>query len=95
MIKGIYKEFITVKIKGNRLYDEAIFVLKRTPDGATRSTGKRAESDMIFEANRILCEKGIKKPRKKFKILKKVLFSVLFLILGGSCGSLITFFILK
>ena len=29
MLKGIYKEFVTVKISGNPVYDEAIFIMKR------------------------------------------------------------------
>ena len=28
MLRGIYKEFITIKIKDNPAYDEAIFILK-------------------------------------------------------------------
>ena len=95
MVKGIYKEFITVKIKDNPLYEEAIFVLKRSPDSIAKGKKRKTRDDMTFEANRILCEQGIKKPKKRFKALKKVLFSVVFLLLGGFSGSLITFFILK
>ncbi len=93
MIRGIYKEFITVKIKSNPIYEEAIFILKREQN--TKATRKKVKNqDMLFEANRILCEQGIKKPRKRFKIIKKILFSSILLILGGISGALITFFIM-
>ena len=88
MIKGIYKEFVTVKIPNNPIYDEAIFIMKRTPKE------KKSKTDLLFEANRILCEQEIKKPRKRCKILKKIIFSSILLILGGACGALITFFLI-
>lgn len=91
MLKGIYKEFITVKIKNNPAYDEAIFILKKENSTAKK---RKSNSDLLFEANRILCENGIKKPRKRFKIFKKILFSSILLLLGGFSGALITFFIL-
>ena len=97
MVKGIYKEFVTVKIKDNPIYEEAIFVLRRVEnEGAREKRGKRGkgDTDMLFEANRILCEQGVKKPRKRGRILKRILFSAILLILGGISGALITFFIL-
>lgn len=93
MIKGIYKEFITMKIKSNPLYEEAIFILKCEP--STKSVNKKAQKkDLIFEANRILCEQDIKKPRKRLKIVKKILFAAILLLLGGVSGALITFLLL-
>ena len=94
MLKGVYKEFITVKIKDNPIYDEAIFVLKR--DEKTNKSGKKNKNDddMIFEANRILCEQGVKRLRKRGKLFKKILFPTVLLILGGAFGALITFFII-
>lgn len=92
MLKGVYKEFITVKLKNSQLYDEAIFIMKRTEDVSVKNNKK---TDLLFEANRILCEQNVKKPRKKLKIFKKVLFSSILLLLGGFSGALITFFILK
>lgn len=92
MIKGVYKEFISVKITDNPIYDEALFVLK-CPTRAGKKSSK--PSDLIFEANRILCEQGVKKPKKRFKVLKRILFSTLLLLLGGFSGALITFFVLK
>ena len=89
MLKGIYKEFITVKLNDNPIYEEALFILKRTEKKTKNNT------ELSFEANRILCECGIKKPRKRFKILKKVCFSSFFLLLGIFSGALITFFILS
>ena len=97
MVKGIYKEFITVKIKDNPIYEEAIFVLRRIDDEGVRGKGKKSgkgDTDMLFEANRILCEQGVKKLRKRGRVLKKILFSSILLILGGISGALITFFIL-
>lgn len=88
MLKGIYKEFVTVKISDNPIYDEAIFIMKH----ARKS--KNADRDLIFEANRILCEQEIKKPRKRCRVLKKIVFSSILLLLGGACGALITFFLL-
>lgn len=92
MIKGVYKEFISVRITDNPMYDEAIFILKPTHRASKKSS---KHSDMIFEANRILCEQGVKKPRKRFKVLKRILFSTLLLLLGAFSGALITFFMLK
>ena len=94
MLKGVYKEFISVKLKNNTLYDEAIFILKRTEEKFNNSQKKSKRTDLLFEANRILCEQGIKKPRKRFKVLKKILFSAFLLLLGGFSGAIITFFIL-
>ena len=94
MIKGVYKEFVTVKIKDNPIYDEAIFILKRRSEPKAKKRGKNDDA-LLFEANRILCEEGVKKPRKRFKALKKILFSTFFFVLGGSIGSLTTFFILN
>lgn len=89
MLKGIYKQFITVKIKNHRLYEEAVFVLKD-------NEGKRLKNDeLIFEANRILCENGIKSPQKRRKRLKKLLFSSILLLSGALIGAAITIFITK
>lgn len=90
MLKGVYKEFITVKIKSNPIYDEAIFILKPIPKNKSKKN-----TDLLFEANRILCEQEIKKPRKRHKILKKVCASTFLLLLGGISGAIITFFILN
>lgn len=90
MLKGIYKEFVAVKLKNNALYDEAIFIMKRSDNERNKSN-----PNLIFEANRILCEQNVIKPRKKLKLFKKVLFSSILLLLGGLSGALITFFILS
>lgn len=90
MIKGVYKEFITVHIKDNPLYDEAIFVLK-----SPYEKSKKKKTDMVFEANRILCEQGVKKPKRRFGVLKKLLFSSGFTLFGAAIGALITFFSIK
>ena len=88
MIKGIYKEFITVKIKNTPIYEEAIFVLNRAHHKKDIS-----QNELLFEANRILCESEIKKPRKKRRIFKKICFSLILLLLGGISGSVITYFL--
>lgn len=90
MLKGVYKEFITVNLKSNPIYDEAIFILKPTSRKASKKN-----NDLLFEANRILCEQEIKKPKKRRKILKKVCASTFLLLLGGISGAIITFFILN
>lgn len=87
MLKGIYKEFITVKIPQNPLYEEAIFILKAP------KKSKESKKDMLFEANRILCEQGIKPLKRKKKRLLSILFSILFLILGVFLGFLSAFFL--
>lgn len=77
MLRGVYRELVTVKIKNHRLYEEAIFILKE------KSDKKLDESELFFEANRILCESGVKSPKKrKGKALKKLLFSSIIFILG-------------
>lgn len=89
MLKGIYKEFITVKISENHLYEEAIFILKKPKKEASD------KKDMIFEANRILCENGIK-PLKKKKGKKRLIFILFFistLFLGIFLGFLCSFFL--
>ena len=89
MLKGIYKEFITVKISENPLYEEAIFILK---------SSKKASSDkkdMLFEANRILCENEIK-PLKKKKGKKRLIYTLFFistLFLGIFLGFLCSFWL--
>ena len=85
MLKGIYKEFITVKISENPLYEEAIFILKHP------ASDKKQNKDMIFEANRILCEKGIKPLKAKRKILFFLIFPLFSLIFGIFLGILLTF----
>ena len=95
MIKGVYKEFITVKIKDNPIYEEAIFILNCASSSGNSSKKDNTRENLLFEANRILCEQGVKKPRRRRKIFKKILFSVLLLLLGGFSGALITFFLLS
>lgn len=89
MLRGIYREFVTVKIKNHRLYEEAVFVLKDT------KRKPPARDELIFEANRILCENGIKAPQKRKKLLRKLLFSSILLILGAIIGAGVAFFIIK
>lgn len=89
MLKGICKQFITVKIKNHKLYEEAIFVLKDNKQKLLN------DSELVFEANRILCENGIKSPQKRRKRLKKLLFSSILLLSGALIGAAITIFITK
>ena len=91
MIKGIYKEFITVKLKNNPLYEEAIFVLKQN----TKEKSKQKNKDLVFEANRILCENGVKRPKRKTKIARKIIFSLLLVLLGAIIGFIFGFLIIK
>ncbi len=87
MLKGICKEFVTVKISDNPLYDEAIFILKAS------TSSQKSKEDMLFEANRILCQNGVKKPRKRRKILLSILFSLFFLVLGAFIGFILGLFL--
>ena len=91
MIKGIYKEIITVKIKNNPLYDEAIFILKQD----TPKPSKQKNKDLCFEANRILCENGVKRIKKRTKIAKKLIFSVILVLLGAFIGFIASFLLFK
>ena len=84
MLKGICKEFITVKISENPLYEEAIFILKN-------SNPQKDKKDMLFEANRILCENGVKPLRRKRKKLIFILFSISFLFFGALLGFICAF----
>lgn len=85
MLKGICKEFVTVKIKDNKLYEEAIFILK------SPQSKKGPKEDMLFEANRILCQNDVKKPKKKRKTLFFALISFLFLLLGIFIGFILAY----
>ena len=38
MLKGVYKEFITVKLSDNSIYEEALFILKRTDKKSKSNT---------------------------------------------------------
>ena len=62
MIKGIYKEFIAVRIKSNPLYDEAIFVLKHPC-----KKGKK-ESRTPFDILRSYDESGDEKDANLFRL---------------------------
>ena len=82
MLKGVYKEIISVKIDGNRLYEGAFFILKK---GINKEKIK-TDDDLMFEVNRILCENGVKNVKNKKKIYKKILFSILLVIIGAILG---------
>lgn len=84
MLKGVYKEIICVKIKDNRLYESAFFVLKGSEQD--KKASKISSKELAFEANRILCEEGVKRVTKKGKRARKILFPLLFLILGAIIG---------
>lgn len=85
MLKGICKEIITVKISENPLYEKAIFILKEP------NPKKTSRKDMIFEANRILCENGVKPLKKKRKKLIFIFFSIAFLFFGALLGFICAF----
>ena len=84
MLKGVYKEIVSVKIDDNRLYESAFFILKKDVSGDKN----KSTDDLMFEANRILCENGVKSVRKKKKLYKKILFSALCVIIGAVLGFL-------
>ncbi len=89
MVKGINKQMIVLKIDGNKIYDSACFILKNEVCHA-----KENERDMLREANRLLAEMDIGKPKKKKRhIFLKLLLCALLFIVGTAIGAGVSFFI--
>ena len=61
-MKGYQKKVIYLKNTGSHIFDEAYFVLRRGIEAE-----RREESDILAEANRILCESGTLLPSEKAK----------------------------
>ena len=89
MIKGVNKQMIVLKLDNNRLYDSACFVLRNDVDRK-----KSEEKDMLGEANRILAEMDIKRPRRSGRGgFRRFLFSVALLVIGAVIGFVIAIMI--
>ena len=83
MVKGINKQMIVLKLEGNALYDSACFVLRNEV-----KQSRENKKDMLYEANRILAQMDIKKPRssKVGRFFKRVLWSLILLVVGAAVG---------
>ena len=82
MIKGINKQMILLKLENNRLYESACFVLRNDVERK-----KQEERDMLSEANRILAEMDIKKPKRVGRGgFRRFLFSAVLLLIGAAIG---------
>ena len=82
MIKGINKQMIVLKLEDNRLYDSACFVLRTDVERR-----KQEERDMLTEANRILAQMDIKKPKKATRgAFRRFLGGFLLLTVGAAIG---------
>ena len=91
MVKGINKQMIVLRIEGNRIYESACFILKNE---VIRS--RESEKDMLSEANRILEGMELRRfSRKKRVWHKRVLFSLLLLLVGGAIGFFLSFLLLR
>lgn len=90
MVKGINKQMIVLKLDGNGIYDSACFVLRNEVRHS-----KESEKDMLCEANRILAQMDIKKPRRSGarRFFKRLLWSVILLAVGAVAGFLLARFI--
>ncbi len=90
MIKGINKQMVVLKLDSNRLYESACFVLRNDIERK-----KQEERDMLSEANRILAEMEIKKPKKATRGgFRRFLWAMLLLLIGGAVGFGIGFLLL-
>jgi hypothetical protein len=90
MIKGINKQMIVLKLENNRLYESACFLLR-----ADTQRKKQEEGDMLSEANRILAEMDIKKPKRATRGgFRRFLGAVLLVLLGAALGFGGAFFLL-
>ncbi len=82
MIKGINKQMIVLKLENNRLYESACFMLRS--DVKQR---REEEKDMLSEANRILSEMEIKRPRStKRGGFRRFLWSAMLMVIGVAIG---------
>ncbi len=89
MIKGINKQMVVLRLENNRLYDSACFVLR-----SDVKQKKQEEKDMLAEANRILAEMDIKRPRGGTRgRFRRFLWSVALLVIGVIIGFCVAFFV--
>ena len=89
MIKGINKQMVVLKLENNKLYEQVCFVLRNDV-----KQKKQEEKDMLSEANRILAEMDIKRPRRMGRGgFRRFLWSAATLVAGAAIGFGLSFFI--
>lgn len=85
MFRGCQKKIIKLKNTGSGLFDEAYFILK---DAAANSP-YITETDMIKEANRIICDNSVIKNCGKLPVKLPAL--ILWFIAGAvTCGATVS-----
>ena len=90
MVKGVNKQMIVLKLENNRLYESACFLLRSDVEQK-----RREERDMLGEANRILAEMDIKKPKRATRGgFRRFLGALLLMLLGAALGFGGAFFLL-
>ena len=89
MIKGAQKQMIVVRTGDSRYFDEAYSVLRRgiAPD-------RSEKSDILSEANRILCESETARPLKRARRGRPIWLFLLGAAVGGGVAALICLLIL-
>ena len=83
-MRGYQRKVIFLKDTGSRLFDEAYFVVSRMGEEA-----KVEQSDMIFEANRIIKESLEEKEQRLRKEIKGRIFGFAISFFLGALISLI------
>lgn len=78
MIRGAQKRMIVVKTADSALFEEAYFMV--------RAGVERVESDMVFEANRIIEECAPRRTRKKKGDFFVLILPVICFIAGSLIG---------
>lgn len=82
MVKGVNKQMIMLKLENNRLYESVCFILRTDVERK-----KQEERDMLGEANRILAEMDIKKPKHNGRGgFRRFVWSVAMLVIGAAVG---------
>ena len=79
VVKGAQKQMVVVKTNDSEVFEEAYFVVRR---GAC---AKRM--DMISEANKIVEGVGANRGRRREKIIKMLMYSLLSFLSGGAFGA--------
>lgn len=86
-MRGYQKKVIFLKNTGSHLFDEAYFVVSREGEAAHVE-----QSDMIYEANRIIKESlNGKESRIKWSIKDRIFSSVIPFLLGATITLLLSF----
>lgn len=86
-MRGYQKKVIFLKNTGSHLFDEAYFVVSREGEAAHVE-----QSDMIYEANRIIKESlDGKESRIKWSIKDRIFSSVIPFLLGATITLLLSF----